>query len=105
MTSARSYVLGDHVVRPGSQIRANCPVSLGTSTVWLPVAITHGSAPGPTRNPPRGQTQDGKSTLATAIAAMPSSRPTKPSCSFVVALMPTRLMCKPRAAAIFAFIA
>ena len=47
MTSAMSYLLGDHVVRPGSQVRANYPVSLGTSTVWLPVAITHGSAPGP----------------------------------------------------------
>lgn len=47
MTSAGSYVLGDLLVRPGSQVRGNCLVSLGTSTVSLPVAITHGSASGP----------------------------------------------------------
>ena len=33
-------------------------------------------------------THPGHSTLATAIAAMPSSRPMKPRCSFVVALTP-----------------
>ncbi|MDX6416133.1 MAG: uncharacterized protein QOG28_753 [Trebonia sp.] len=47
MTSAASYALGDLLARPGSQVRGNCLVSLGTSTVSLPVAITHGSAPGP----------------------------------------------------------
>ena len=49
MTSAStaSYALGDLVARPGSQVRGNCLVSLGASSVSLPVAITHGSAPGP----------------------------------------------------------
>ena len=47
MTSAVSYALGDLLVRPGSQVRGNCLVSLGTRTVSLPVAITHGSAAGP----------------------------------------------------------
>lgn len=47
MTSAASYPLGDLLARPGSQVRGNCLVSLGTSTVSLPVTITHGSAPGP----------------------------------------------------------
>ena len=47
MTSAASYALGDLLARPGSQARGNCLVSLGASTVSLPVAITHGSAPGP----------------------------------------------------------
>jgi hypothetical protein len=35
------------------------------------------------------QVASGKSTLATAMAAMPSSRPMKPISSLVVALMPT----------------
>jgi uncharacterized protein len=47
VTSAAPYALGDLLARPGSQVRGNCLVSLGTSTVSLPVAITHGSAPGP----------------------------------------------------------
>jgi predicted deacylase len=47
VTSAASYTLGDLLARPGSQARGSCLVSLGTSTVSLPVAITHGSAPGP----------------------------------------------------------
>jgi predicted deacylase len=47
VTGAASYALGDLLARPGSQVRGNCLVSLGTSTVSLPVAITHGSAPGP----------------------------------------------------------
>lgn len=47
MTSAASYALGDLLARPGSQVRGNCLVNLATSTVSLPVAITHGSAPGP----------------------------------------------------------
>ena len=33
--------------RRGREVRGNCPVSLGTSTVSLPVVITHGSTPGP----------------------------------------------------------
>ena len=47
MTSAVSDALGDLLVRPGSQVRGNCLVSLGMRTVSLPVAITHGSASGP----------------------------------------------------------
>ena len=38
------------------------------------------------------------------MAAMPSSRPKKPSFSLVVALIPTRLKLMPRACATFAFI-
>src|SRR5262249_44498649 len=45
-----------------------------------------------TRNPKPETIQAGSSTLATAIAATPSSRPTKPKCSLVVALMPTLLI-------------
>src|SRR6267378_909041 len=45
------------------------------------------------------------STLATAIAAIPSSRPIKPRCSFVVALIPTFLIVTPKAVAMFNFIA
>jgi predicted deacylase len=45
--NASSYALGDLVAQAGSQVRGNCLVSLGTSTVSLPVVITHGSAPGP----------------------------------------------------------
>jgi hypothetical protein len=41
------YALGDLVAQPGSQVRGYCEVSLGTSTVALPVAITHGAEPGP----------------------------------------------------------
>ncbi len=47
MTYASSYALGDLVAQAGSQVRGNCLVSLGASTVSLPVVITHGSAPGP----------------------------------------------------------
>ena len=47
VTNASSYALGDLVAQAGSQVRGNCLVSLGTSTVSLPVVITHGSAPGP----------------------------------------------------------
>ena len=36
MTSAASYALGDLLAWPGSQVRGNCLVSLGTSTVSLP---------------------------------------------------------------------
>src|ERR1051325_6492834 len=44
-------------------------------------------------------------TLATAMAAIPSSRPRKPRCSLVVALIPTRWAWMPRAPATFAFMA
>jgi predicted deacylase len=47
VTGAASYALGDLLARAGSQVRGNCLVSLGTSSVSLPVAITHGNAPGP----------------------------------------------------------
>jgi predicted deacylase len=47
VTNASSYAVGDLVARAGSQVRGNCMVNLGTSTVSLPVVITHGSAPGP----------------------------------------------------------
>jgi predicted deacylase len=47
VTCAPSYALGDLLAQAGSQIRGNCLVSLGTSSVSLPVAITHGNAPGP----------------------------------------------------------
>lgn len=47
MTGGPPYALGDLVAEAGSQVRGYCPVSLGTSTVSLPVAISHGSAPGP----------------------------------------------------------
>ena len=46
-----------------------------------------------------------RSTLATAIAAIPSPRPSAPMPSLVVALMPTRAMSMPSAAAIFSRIA
>jgi uncharacterized protein len=42
-----TYILGELVAQPGSQVRGNCLVSLGTSTVSLPMVITHGSTPGP----------------------------------------------------------
>ena len=42
-----TYLLGELVAQPGSQVRGNCLVSLGTSSVSLPMVITHGSAPGP----------------------------------------------------------
>ncbi len=47
MTDAPPYAVGDLVGPAGSQARGNCLVSLGTTTVSLPVVITHGSAPGP----------------------------------------------------------
>src|SRR5712692_7383464 len=47
----------------------------------------------------------GNSTLATAMAAMPSSRPTKPRCSLVVALRPTLAMGMPSASARRVFMA
>ena len=47
MVNASSYAVGDLVAQAGSQVRGNCLASLGTSTVSLPVVITHGSAPGP----------------------------------------------------------
>jgi Succinylglutamate desuccinylase / Aspartoacylase family len=47
MVVCADYALGDLLAEAGSQVRGNCLVSLGTSTVPLPVVITHGSAPGP----------------------------------------------------------
>lgn len=46
----------------------------------------------------------GNSMLATAMAAMPSSRPMKPMCSFVVALTPTSWKLMPSASAMRIFI-
>jgi predicted deacylase len=42
-----TYILGELVAQPGSQVRGNCLVNLGTSSVSLPMVITHGSTPGP----------------------------------------------------------
>ena len=47
MTDVSPYALGDLVAQAGTQVRGTCLVSLGTSTVSLPMVITHGSAPGP----------------------------------------------------------
>jgi predicted deacylase len=49
MTSLSTYAVGDLEAQPGSQVRGYCEVSLspGTGTVALPVAITHGTEPGP----------------------------------------------------------
>jgi uncharacterized protein len=47
VTNASSYTIGDLTAEAGSQVRGNCLVSLGETTVSLPVVITHGSAPGP----------------------------------------------------------
>jgi uncharacterized protein len=47
MTGPSPYVLGELEAQPGSQVRGYCTVDLGTSTVELPIAITHGAEPGP----------------------------------------------------------
>lgn len=47
MTAPAHYVLGNLEAQPGSQVRGYCQVNLGTDTVALPVAITHGTEPGP----------------------------------------------------------
>lgn len=47
MTAVPPYALCDLQAEAGSQVRGNCRISLGTTDVSLPVAITHGSAPGP----------------------------------------------------------
>jgi hypothetical protein len=47
VTGASSYAVGDLAAQAGSQVRGNCLVSLGTSSLSLPVVITHGSGPGP----------------------------------------------------------
>jgi predicted deacylase len=47
VTDVSPYALGDLVAQAGTQVRGTCLVSLGTSTVSLPMVITHGSAPGP----------------------------------------------------------
>jgi hypothetical protein len=41
------YTVADLAAQPGSQVRGYCTVSLGTTTVALPIAITHGTEPGP----------------------------------------------------------
>jgi uncharacterized protein len=47
MTGPSHYMLGALDAPPGSQVRGYCAVSLGESTVALPVSITHGTEPGP----------------------------------------------------------
>lgn len=47
MTSPAGFSVGGLTAMPGSQVRGFCEVSLGTDTTSLPVAVTHGSAPGP----------------------------------------------------------
>jgi hypothetical protein len=47
VTSISPYRLGELTAQPGAQVRGRCAVDLGTASVSLPVAITHGSAPGP----------------------------------------------------------
>src|SRR5580700_6702431 len=48
VTGPSPYALGDLEAQPGAQVRGHCVVSLGTNTtVTLPVAITHGTEPGP----------------------------------------------------------
>jgi len=47
VTGIAPYALGDLLAVAGSQARGNCTVSLGAAAVSLPVAVTHGSAPGP----------------------------------------------------------
>jgi predicted deacylase len=41
------YVVGELSAQPGTQVRGYCAVSLGTVSVSLPIAITHGVEPGP----------------------------------------------------------
>ena len=47
MNNVAFYALGDLQAPPASQVHGNCLVSLGTSTVSLPMVITHGGTPGP----------------------------------------------------------
>ena len=47
MNNVSSYAVGDLQARAGSRCRGNCLANLGTTTVSLPVVITHGRAPGP----------------------------------------------------------
>lgn len=47
MTGPSPYALGELEAQPGAQVRGYCRVDLGTSTVALPVAITHGTESGP----------------------------------------------------------
>jgi uncharacterized protein len=47
MTDPLRYTVADLSAKPGSQVRGYCTVSLGTTTVALPIAITHGTEPGP----------------------------------------------------------
>jgi uncharacterized protein len=47
MTGLQSYRVAELEAQPGSQVRGYCNVSVGTSTVALPIAITQGAEPGP----------------------------------------------------------
>lgn len=48
MTGVTGYTVGGLTAAPGSQARGRCEVDLGEAgTVAVPVAITHGSSPGP----------------------------------------------------------
>lgn len=47
MTDVLPYSVGELTAQPGTQARGWCPVDLGTATVSLPIAITHGAQPGP----------------------------------------------------------
>ncbi|MGH3398329.1 MAG: succinylglutamate desuccinylase/aspartoacylase family protein [Streptosporangiaceae bacterium] len=47
MSEIPPYVLGELTAPPGSQVRGHCVVSLGPSSVALPVVISHGAKPGP----------------------------------------------------------
>ena len=47
MTGLSPYAVGNLEAKPCSQVRGYCEVSLGTSTVALPIAITHGTEAGP----------------------------------------------------------
>jgi predicted deacylase len=47
MTGPLPYRVGDLEAQPGSQVRDYCHVSVGAGTVALPIAITHGTEPGP----------------------------------------------------------
>lgn len=47
MTSPAGFSVGGLTAMPGTQVRGFCEVSLGTDTISLPFAVTHGGAPGP----------------------------------------------------------
>ena len=47
MTSVPPYSVAELTAQPGTQVRGWCQVGLGQATVSLPIAITHGTQPGP----------------------------------------------------------